>query len=64
MCADPTSAATAERELRSLAAAGRSYRKATKRLLTLTQDALPAAAPRDVVAEPAYVWMLSASAAG
>lgn len=64
VCADPTGAATAERELRSLAAAGRLYRKATKRLLTLTQDALPAAAPRDVVAEPAYVWMLSAPAAG
>ncbi len=59
VCADATDAATAERELRALDEAGRLYPKATKRLLTLTRDALPPGAPPEIVAQPAYEWMLA-----
>lgn len=58
VCADPSGEAAVERELRALVEAGRAYPKAGKRLLTLTRDRLPAAAPRGVAAEPAYVWLL------
>ena len=56
--ADATDAATAEREVRALTEAGRLYPKATKRLLTLTRDGLPAQVPPGVVAQPAYEWLL------
>ena len=49
-----------ERELRALADAGRRYPKATKRLLTLTRDSLPSSVPSDIVAQPAYEWLLAA----
>jgi predicted AAA+ superfamily ATPase len=56
---DATDAATAERELRALAEAGRLYPKATKRVLTLTGDRLPAQVPPGVIAQPAYEWLLA-----
>jgi predicted AAA+ superfamily ATPase len=58
VASDATEAGTAERELRALEEAGRLYPKEVRRLLTLTQDALPANVPRGIVAQPAYQWML------
>jgi uncharacterized protein len=55
---DPTDASTAERELRALEEAGRVFPKAVRRLLTLTQDSMPAQVPSGIVAQPAYEWML------
>ena len=62
VCADARDAQTAERELRALEEAATLYPKATPRLLTLTRDGLPAAAPTGVVAQPAYEWMLTSGA--
>jgi predicted AAA+ superfamily ATPase len=59
VCADLAAPDTAERELRSLVEAGRQFPQARKRLLTLTQDGLPREAPADILAEPAYVWLLT-----
>jgi hypothetical protein len=59
VAADASDPATAGRELRALAEAGESHPRATKRLLTLTRDALPAEVPGDVIAQPAYEWMLA-----
>jgi len=58
VAADATDAATAERELRALGDAGTRYPKAVKRLLTLTRDRLPPEVPSDIVAQPAYEWLL------
>ena len=59
MSSDATDPSTAERELRALEEAGRLYPKAVRRLLTLTQDAMPKDVPASVLAQPAYEWMLS-----
>jgi predicted AAA+ superfamily ATPase len=59
VAADATDAATAERELRALAEAGRLYPKASRRLLTLTRDGLPAQVPTGIVAQAAYEWLLA-----
>lgn len=64
VCADATAVDTSERELRALAEAGRLYPQASKRLLTLTRDAMPARLPEGVVAQPAYEWMLGAGTSG
>jgi hypothetical protein len=64
VAADATDPATAERELRALAEAGKRYPKATQRLLTLTRDRLPLEVPPGVVAEPAYEWLLAAPGSG
>ena len=45
VCADATSAKAAERELRALEEAGKLVPDATKRLLTLTRDSVPARVP-------------------
>jgi predicted AAA+ superfamily ATPase len=58
---DPADASTAERELRALEEAGRLFPKATRRLLTLTQDSLPTNVPAGVRVQPAYEWMLTGS---
>jgi predicted AAA+ superfamily ATPase len=58
--ADATDAATAEREPRALSDAGTRCPKAVKRLLTLTRDRLPSKVPSDIVAQPAYEWLLPA----
>lgn len=60
VCTDASEPATAERELRALAEAGELHPKARKKLLTLTKDGIPPTAPRDVVVQPAYEWMLVA----
>jgi predicted AAA+ superfamily ATPase len=57
--ADASGTAAAARELRALEEAGRLHRKATKRLLALTRDALPAEVPPEVIAQPAYEWLLA-----
>ena len=59
VCADATTTAVSDRELRALVDAGRLYPKAIRRLLTATLDGLPAALPGDVVGQTAYEWMLS-----
>jgi len=61
VCADPTAAAVAERELRALEEAGQLFPEATKRLLTLTHDAVPGEVPAGVTVQPAYQWLLSRS---
>jgi len=58
ICADASDPATAERELRALAAAGEQFPDAGMRLLTLTRDGIPDAVPEGVVAQPAWIWML------
>ena len=59
VAADASDPATEERELRALEEAGEMFPGARKRLLTLTTDGLPPNAPPDVVARPAYEWMLT-----
>ncbi len=61
VCADATETTTAEREIRALTEAGQLYPHATRRLLTLTSDALPLVVPSGVVAQPAYEWLLHAT---
>lgn len=56
---DPSDAVTAEREIRALEEAGRLYPKAVRRLLTVTQDAVPADLPASILAQPAYEWLLA-----
>ncbi len=58
VCADSTGEKTLERELRALEEAGRLHPKATKRLLTLTRDAIPGRLPEDVAVQTGYEWML------
>jgi len=58
VCADASDPATAERELRALEEAGERFPHATRRLLTLTRDGLPARLPSNVIGQPAYEWML------
>lgn len=59
VCADMTATDTAGRELRSLVEVGRQFPQAHKRLLTLTQVGLPREAKADILAQPAYVWLLT-----
>jgi len=59
VCADASDPAVAERELRALEGAGRLHPGAGRRLLTLNRDGGPSGAPRGVVVEPAYAWMLT-----
>jgi hypothetical protein len=58
VCAEASAPDTAERELRALVEAGRRFPQARKRLLTLTREGLPRESPTDVLAQPAYVWLL------
>ena len=59
VCADATDAEVLGRELLALDEAGRAYPQAKKRLLCATRDGVPARLPSDLVAQPAYEWMLS-----
>ncbi len=59
VCADASAAETAGRELRALAEAGRAFPRAARRLLTLLQEGVPRDTPAGIVAQPAYVWMLT-----
>ena len=58
VCADARDPQTASRELDALADAAHRHPRATRRLLTLTRDGLPAEVADGIIAEPAYVWML------
>jgi predicted AAA+ superfamily ATPase len=62
VASDATEPSTAERQLRALEEAGRLYPKAVRRLLTLTQDAMPRDVPAGILAQPAYEWMLTGRA--
>jgi hypothetical protein len=62
VCSDATDPDTAGRELRALVEAGRFYKKANKRMLTLTRDSMIRGAPDDIVVQPAYEWILSGPA--
>ena len=62
VASEATETSTLGRELRALEEAGRLYPKAVRRLLTLTQDSMPAQVPAGVVVQPAYEWMLSGPA--
>lgn len=59
VCADPSSAATAERELRALAAAAREHPRVPRRLLVMTRDQTLDLEAKGVTIEPAYEWMLA-----
>ena len=58
VCADLSDPATATRECRALAAAGKLFPRARRRLLTLTQDGLSADPPAGVEMHGACAWML------
>lgn len=58
VAATATDAATAAREFRALETAGKAHPRASKRLLTLTQDGLPGNIPPGIQAQPAYEWLL------
>jgi predicted AAA+ superfamily ATPase len=58
VCAEAGAPGTAQREVRALIEAGRLFPEARKLLLTLTRDGLPHETPADVLAQPAYVWLL------
>ena len=58
VCADLSDPATAARECRALAAAGKRFPRARRRLLTLTQDGLPAAVPAGTDVRTVGEWLL------
>lgn len=58
VCADVSDPETMARELRALEEAAVDYPQATRRLLTLTAEALPRERPPGIVVQPAYEWML------
>ena len=58
VCADLSDPATAERESRALTAAGKLFPRARKRLLTLTQDGIPAESPAGTEVQTACEWLL------
>ena len=58
VCADLSDPATATRECRALAAAGKLFPRARQRLLTLTQDGLPTEPPAGVEMHSACEWLL------
>lgn len=62
VCADATDAGTLEREIRALDEAAQTFPDATRRLLTLTRDALPSTVPEGIRAQPAYEWLLGGAA--
>lgn len=64
VCADPSDPTTLARELRGLDAAGVEFRHASKRLLVLEPDALPAAAAAGVEVQLVYEWLLAPQGEG
>ena len=61
VCADLSDAATATRECRALAAAGKLFPRARQRLLTLAQDGLPTEPPAGVEMHSASEWLLQSA---
>lgn len=62
VCADATGEETLARELRALAAAATAHPRATRRLLVLDRDSMPASDAPGVRVEPAYEWLLASPA--
>jgi hypothetical protein len=60
-CADPSGDPAMAREVRALEESRRLFPKATRRLLTLTRDAIPVDVLAGIIAEPAYEWTLAGS---
>jgi hypothetical protein len=58
VCADATGPEALEREIRALDEVAQVFPRATRRLLTLTRDALPPSVPDGILAQPAYEWLL------
>ena len=58
VCTDLSDPATATRERRALAAAGKLFPRARRRLLTLTKDRLPTEPPAGVEMHSACEWLL------
>ncbi len=58
VCADASDPSTAARESRALAVAGKLFPQARKRLLTLTQDAVPTSFPVGTEVQTACEWFL------
>ena len=58
VCADLAAPGVRERESRALAAAVREHPRATRRILVLTSDQLPARSEAGVDVQPAYRWLL------
>ena len=58
VCADLSDPATAAREQRALAAAGKRFPDARKRVLTLTRDGFPAEWPVGTEVRTAGEWLL------
>jgi predicted AAA+ superfamily ATPase len=58
VCADATDSEVLEREVRALEEAGELYPNASKHILTLTRDALPASVPAGMSVQTVYEWML------
>lgn len=59
VCADASEPQTLGREVRALEEAKAMFPRATRRLLTLTQDAMPTEVPAGIVVEPVYEWLLA-----
>ncbi len=64
VCADLSDPDTAKRQCRALAAAGKLFPRARRRLLTLTQDGLPTDPPAGVEMQSASEWLLQAGGRG
>lgn len=58
VCADLTAPGVRERELRALSAAVREHPRATRRILVLTHEQVPARSQSGVDVQPAYQWLL------
>lgn len=59
VCADASDTATAARELHALAASGGMFPRASKRLITLTGDAIPLQPPAGLEVQSAAEWLLA-----
>ena len=62
VCADLSDPDTAKRECRALAAAGKLFPRARRRLLTLTQDGLPNDPPAGAETQSVCEWLLEGAA--
>ena len=58
VCADPSSAAVRDREVRALLAARKEHPRAAARLLVLTADQVTDVTASNVRVQPAYQWLL------
>jgi predicted AAA+ superfamily ATPase len=61
VCAGLSDEATLARELRALTAAGTEHPRAVRRLLVLDRDSVPRTGTPEVLVQPAYEWLLTAT---